>query len=159
MAHDQQTIEQSERDCRHDEEVHCDNAIRMVAKERLRSLRGRAPPPRHILGDAGLADLDAELEKLSMDSRPSPQRVGDAHLADQPANFQQYSWSAAAVPRFPAPIRSETGTVPTDDRLRLNDRQSTASLGKQPIESYKYQTINGPEGLPFGRAPPQNVEL
>src|SRR3979411_318115 len=68
MAHDQQTIEQSERDCRHDEEVHCDNAIRMVAKERLPSLRGRAPPPRHILGDAGLADLDAELDKLSMDS-------------------------------------------------------------------------------------------
>src|SRR6185503_8588004 len=54
MAHDQQTIEQPERDCRHDEEVHCDNASRMVAKERLPSLRGRAPPPRHILGDAGL---------------------------------------------------------------------------------------------------------
>src|SRR5712675_754274 len=73
---------------------------------RLPSLRGRAPPPRHILGDAGLADLDAELEKLSMDSRRSPQPVGDAHLADQPANFQRCSWSATAVPRFPAPIRS-----------------------------------------------------
>jgi hypothetical protein len=69
VAYDQQTIEQSKRDCRHDEEVHCDNAIRMVAKERLPSLRGRAPPPRHILGDAGLADFDAEFEKLSMDSR------------------------------------------------------------------------------------------
>src|SRR5215831_13523410 len=34
VAYDQQTIEQSKRDCRHDEEVHCDNAIRMVAKER-----------------------------------------------------------------------------------------------------------------------------
>src|SRR5258705_647153 len=44
MAHDQQTIEQPERDCRHDEEVHWDNASRMVAKERLPSLRGRAPP-------------------------------------------------------------------------------------------------------------------
>jgi hypothetical protein len=37
-----------------------------------------------------------------MDSRRSPQRVGDAHPADQPANFQRCSWSAAAVPRFPA---------------------------------------------------------
>src|SRR6516165_8402286 len=71
VADDQQSIEQSERDCRHDEEVHCDNAIRMVAKERLPSLRGRPSPPRHILGDAGLADLDAELEKLPMDSRRS----------------------------------------------------------------------------------------
>ena len=41
MAYDQQTIEQSERDCRHDEEIHCDNATRMVAKERLPSLRRR----------------------------------------------------------------------------------------------------------------------
>src|SRR6478736_8988154 len=78
MAHDQQTIEQPERDCRHDEQVDCDNAIRMVAKERLPSLRGRAPPPRHMLGDAGLADLDAELEQFAMDPRRPPQRVGDA---------------------------------------------------------------------------------
>src|ERR1700758_1088179 len=109
MAHDQQSIEQPERDCRHHEKVHCDNAIRMVAKERLPSLRGRAPPPRHVLGDAGLADVDAELEKLFMDSWRSPQGVGDADLADQPANFQRYSWSAAAVPRSTAPIQSETG--------------------------------------------------
>src|ERR1700751_3846179 len=108
MAHDHQTIEQPERDCRHDEEVHCGNAIRMVAKERLPSLRGRAPPPRHILGHAGLADVDAELEKLSMEARRSPQRVGDANLADQPANFPRYRRSTAAVPRFPAPIQSET---------------------------------------------------
>ena len=87
MAHDQQSTEQPERDCRHDEEVHGDNAVRTVAKERLPSLRGRGPPPCHILGDAGLAAIDAELEKLPMDSRRSPQRVGDAHLADQPTNF------------------------------------------------------------------------
>jgi hypothetical protein len=49
---------------------------------------------------ATLADVDAELEKLSMDSRRSPQRIGDAHLADQSVNFQRYNWSAAAVPRF-----------------------------------------------------------
>lgn len=93
MAHDQQTIEQPERDRGHDEELHCDNASRMVAKERLLSLRGRATPPRHILGDAGLADLDGALEKLSMDARLSPQGVGDAHLADQRTNFQRYGRS------------------------------------------------------------------
>jgi hypothetical protein len=58
------------------------------------------PPLRHVLGDAGLADLDAEQEKLSMDSRRSPQRVGEAHLADQPANFvtvQLVGRSGAAI--------------------------------------------------------------
>src|SRR5215510_12035927 len=121
MAYDQQTIEQSERDRRHDEEVHCDNAIRMVAKERLPSLRGRAPPPRDILGDAGLADLDAELEKLTMDSRRSPQRIGDAHLADQPANFQRHRWSTAVASRFPAPIQSEAVAVPADHGIGLDN--------------------------------------
>jgi hypothetical protein len=43
VAHDQQSIEQPERDCRYDEEVHCGNAVSMVAKERLPSLRGRGP--------------------------------------------------------------------------------------------------------------------
>ncbi|MBV9531515.1 MAG: hypothetical protein JO283_10725 [Bradyrhizobium sp.] len=159
MAHDQQSIEQSERDCRHDEEVHCGNATRMVAKERLPSLRGRAPPPHHILGDAGLADLDAELEKLSMDSRRSPQRVGDAHLSDQPANFQQHSWSAAAVPRFSAPIRSETGTAPTDDGIGLHDRQRLDGIWHQTIQPNKDQAIHGTEGHSLRHMPSLDVKL
>ena len=125
MAHDQQSIEQPERDCRHHEKVHCDNAIRMVAKERLPSLRGRAPPPRHVLGDAGLADVDAELEKFSVDSWRSPQRVDNAHLADQSPDLHRYSRSAAAVPRFPAPIQSETGAVPTDHGVRSDYGKGT----------------------------------
>src|SRR6516165_6137161 len=159
VADDQQTIEQSERDGRHDKEVHCDNAIRMIAKERLPSLRGRAPPPRHIPGDAGLADLDAELEKLSMDSRRSPQRVGDAHLVDQPANFQRYNWSAAALPRFPAPIQSETGTVPTHDGIGLHNRQRLQGIWHQTIQPNKDQAIHGTEDYPIRHMPSLNVEL
>src|ERR1700721_400708 len=133
MSHDEESMEQPERDRRHDEEVHGGNALSMVAKERLPSLRGRGPPPRHILGHAGLADLDAELEKLSMDTRRSPQRVRDAHLADQPANFQRYGRSTAAVPRFPAPIQSETATVPTDPGVRLHNRQRLDGIRRQTI--------------------------
>jgi hypothetical protein len=40
MAHDQQTIEPPERDCRHDERVDCDSAIRMVVNERRPSREG-----------------------------------------------------------------------------------------------------------------------
>jgi hypothetical protein len=35
----------------------------------------------HVLGDAGLADVDVEMEKFSVDSWHFPERVGDAHLA------------------------------------------------------------------------------
>src|ERR1700737_1073199 len=85
----------------------------MVTKERPPSLRGRNPPPHHIFGHAGLADIDAKLEKLAMDPRGSPQRIGDAHLADKLAYFYRHGRSSAAVLRFPSPIRSKSRTVPT----------------------------------------------
>jgi hypothetical protein len=42
--------------------------------------------PVHPIRHTSLADIDAKFEKLTMDSRRSPQRIGNAHLADQPAN-------------------------------------------------------------------------
>ena len=35
-----------------------------------------ASSPDHVLRDRGLADIDAELEELSMDARSTPERVG-----------------------------------------------------------------------------------
>ena len=87
MAYVQHAVERTKEDCRYNEEIHRRDTVSMVAKKRLPTLRRRRPPPRHILGHTGLADLDAQLEKLAMDSWRSPQRVGEAHLADQPANF------------------------------------------------------------------------
>ena len=114
---------------------------------------------RHVLGHAGLADVDAELEKLSMDARRSPQRVGNADLADQPANFQRHSWSAAAVSRFPAPIRSETGTVPTDDGTRLHNRLRLDGIWRQTIRPNKDQAIHGTEGHSLRYMPSLDVKL
>src|SRR5665213_300231 len=47
----------------------------MVAKKRLPSLRRRSPPPRHILGNRRLPDIDAELEKFAVNSWGAPERV------------------------------------------------------------------------------------
>jgi hypothetical protein len=71
MPHDQQTIEQTERDCRHDEQIDRGNAVGMIAEERLPPL-GRTSPLRHIFSYARLSDRDVELEQLSMDPWRSP---------------------------------------------------------------------------------------
>ena len=94
MPHDQQAIEQTKRDCRHDKQIHRRDAVGMIMKERLPALRRRASSPGHILGHARLSDIDAELEQLSMDPRRAPQWIGNAHLADQPADLQRHSRSA-----------------------------------------------------------------
>src|SRR6202049_1771632 len=83
MPHDQQTIEQTERDCRHDEQIHRGDAVGMIAEERLPPLGRRFSPLDHILGHTRLPDFDAELEQLSMDPRRSPQRISNAHLVDK----------------------------------------------------------------------------
>jgi hypothetical protein len=41
-----------------------------------------ASPAHHILGNAGLAGIDAKPEQFAMDPGSAPQRVGDAHLPD-----------------------------------------------------------------------------
>src|SRR5215475_14570871 len=103
---------------------------------------------------------------ISMPSlRSSPWILGAPHnglamlIADQSANFQQYSWSAAAVPRFPAPIRSETGTMPTDDGIGLHDRQRLDGIWHQTIQYNKDQAIHGTEGHSLRHMPPLYVKL
>jgi len=43
----------------------------------------RSPPPRYVLGNAGLPDINTELEQSAVDPRRSPQRIGNAHFSDQ----------------------------------------------------------------------------
>jgi hypothetical protein len=55
----------------------------MIAEKGLPPLRRRSPPPRHILGDTRLPDVDPELEEFAVDPRCTPERVGKAHVTDQ----------------------------------------------------------------------------
>src|SRR6201992_3221313 len=98
MPHNQQAVEQTKRDCRHDEQIHRRDPIRVVAEECPPALGWRVSSPDHVLGHAGLSDIDAELEEFSMDPRRSPQRIGNAHLADKFAYLQRNCWPAP--PRF-----------------------------------------------------------
>src|SRR6476619_2268519 len=112
VPHDQQSVEQAKRDCRHHEHIHRSDPISVIAEECPPALRRRVSSPDHVLGHAGLSDIDAELEQLSMAPRRSPPRIGNAHLADKLADLRRYGWSATTAPRLPAPVRSEPGTVP-----------------------------------------------
>jgi hypothetical protein len=94
MPHDQQAVEQPKRDRRHDEQIHRRDAVGIIVEKCFLTL-GRWPStPGHILGYAGLSNLDAELEQFAIDPWRSPQRIGDAHLADQLSYFERHLPSA-----------------------------------------------------------------
>src|ERR1700687_5633500 len=90
MPHDQQAVEQTKRDCRDDEQIHRGDAVGMIIEKCFPALGWRPSTPGHILGYAGLADIDAELEKLAVDARRAPEWICDAHFSDELACFQWY---------------------------------------------------------------------
>src|SRR5258705_10375671 len=61
VPHDQQTIEQAKRNCRHDEHIHRSDPTSVIVQERLPTLRRWFSSFDHILGHTRLSDIDAEL--------------------------------------------------------------------------------------------------
>src|SRR5882724_11630441 len=90
-----------------------------------------------MISNARLSDINTELEQLSVDPWRSPQWIGNAHLADKLAYLWRYGWSAATAPRLPTPVRSEPGTVPFYDGLRLHNRRSVSDRWGQSIQPGK----------------------
>lgn len=109
--------------------------------------------------NAGLADLDAELEKalqqvlgaphnrLAMLISPISRRISTVQLVGR---------SSAA---FPAPIRSETDAVPTDDGLRLHNRQRLEVFGAKRYSPTKSGDNPAFEGQSLRKVPPLDVEV
>ena len=94
----------------------------MVAQEGTPCLRGRTASLDHVLRDAGLSDLEAELEQLAMDTRRSPQRIVNAHPPDQSAQVRVDLRSASKGTGFPTPVPAEAGSVPSHEGLGPDDR-------------------------------------
>ena len=91
-------------------------------RRKVRHRGGRSASLDHILRDAGLSDLKAELEQFAMDARRSPQRIVNAHPPDQSAQVRVDLRSASKGTGFPTPIPAEAGSVPSHEGLRADNR-------------------------------------
>ena len=94
-----------------------------------------------------------------MDPGSTPERVGEAHVADQLADFDRHFWPAAAKPRLPSPEQAKPGSMPADDRLRLDDHQGVQNTRRESIETGKDKTIESVEGNPLRRVSSQHIKL
>src|ERR1700724_3812181 len=136
MPHDQEAVEQTKRDCRNDEQIHRRDAVGMIIEKCFPALGWRPSTPGHILGYAGLADIDAELENSSAArDRNSP--------TNEPEKIPHYttaspdSRSAANQMRFPTRTvsdihRSDGSGLRLDGcRRRLGQRARCPSASRQ----------------------------
>src|SRR6195256_1972575 len=80
QPNDDEDIEQIEANGRNNEKVHGGDVGCVVTQEDAPALGRRSTSLAHVLRDARLSDLEAELEQLAMDARRTPQRIFRAHL-------------------------------------------------------------------------------
>ena len=75
MRQHQKHVQDLEPDRRHDEEIDRHQCFQVIIEERPPGLRGRRSTPDHVLADARLADVDAELEQFAVNVRSAPERI------------------------------------------------------------------------------------
>ena len=83
VTEDDQAVEKLKRRGRYNEHVDGHGVAHVVVQEAAPRRGGGFGPPRHVSTDRGLADNDAKLEQLAMDTRCTPKRICRAHFADQ----------------------------------------------------------------------------
>jgi len=83
---------------------------------------GAGARPVHPIRDAGLSDLQAELEQLAMDARGAPERIVNAHPPDQRTQVRFDLRAASKGPGLPTPVPAEAGSVPSHECLGADNR-------------------------------------
>jgi hypothetical protein len=126
---------------RANEQVHGGDVRRVVTQEGAPSLGWRSTSLDHVLRDARLSDLEAELEQLAMNARRTPQRIFHAHPPDQCAQIRIDLWSASERTGFPAPVPAKAGPMPTYKGLGPDDCDGPEDRWEPSIQLDQEQAI------------------
>src|SRR3954467_13506821 len=86
----------------------------VIAQKRPPALTRRSDVPFHVLGDSGLRDLEAQLEKLAMDARRAPEWVIQAHLPDERAQVRIDLRAPSSIPGLPSPVAAKPSSMPAN---------------------------------------------
>jgi hypothetical protein len=113
----------------HGEKVGRDQVLEMVGEKGPPRLGWRVPAADHVLAHTGLADVDAELQKLAVNPWSTPYRILAADSANQiPQLFRHHGSARNAASDLPGPEQSEAFLVPGDYRCRLDDDKNRSPV-------------------------------
>src|SRR5882672_12420944 len=131
----------------------------MVVQKGLPGLRPPSPALRHVFGDRRLSNFDAELQQFAMDAGRTPKPVRHAHVSDQAADLPRNPRPTAPRARLPAPVQSEAGSVPPNDRLWLDNGYGSQHRRKQAIQPHEEQSVGHRELRLWDQPSTQDVHL
>src|SRR5258708_14716952 len=154
QPNDDEGIEQVEANGRDNEQVHGSDVRCVVTQEGAPALGRRSTFLDHVLREARLSDLEAELEQLAMDARRTPQRIVNVHPPDQCAQIHVDLRSTTKRTGFPTPVPTEAGPMPTHQGLRSDDSDGPEHRWKPSIQQDQEHAI--PICVPANESMPQD---
>src|SRR5262249_11307171 len=108
--------------------------------------------------------VDCTIAKPSINSSPwiprcPPPRVFLAHPSDEISQLASDLWPPCPLPRFPAPERRKTRTMPAKDGLRLNDMRRTEQARPKPSHPDHQGPVTATQSKARRRTPQGDAEL
>ena len=99
-----------------------------------------------IFADTGLTDIDAQLQQFPVQAGRSPKDVTGTHVADQSADlFRCHGTSNKSIAAPPIPVEAESSSMPSDNRLRLDQDDGLAPLGPEAMKGNPKEPVRGPK--------------
>ena len=156
----EKAVQHAESRGRHAEKIERDDRLAMIAKERQPFFTRVAPPPNaaQIACDCPFRDDQAEFAEFTVDLRRAPVGVFLSQAPDEDADFLGDSRPATARPGSPPPVPAETGTMPADDRLRLDDQKHISPAGPGVSQNRPEQAVQKVQRRP-GPFPFEDAQL
>ena len=146
MFDDEKTIQDSEGEGRHGEEVHGRDDLAVIAKESRPELasvvaRGQAP---EIAGDGAFREVEAEFQKLTVNSGSAPAGILVRHSPDESSNLGIDLWPAQALwTRSKAPEQLKASPMPGNNGFWFNHDQDIAPCRPKTAEQNpKYPIVD-----------------
>jgi hypothetical protein len=152
----EETIQDSKIEGRHGEEVHGRDDLAVIAQECSPEfpclLGGRQAP--EIARNGAFRDVEAEFQKLPVNSRSPPRCILVHHPQDESSNLGIDYWPAKALwPRAKAPEQPKASPMPDDHGLWFDDNQDAAPCRSKAAEQNpKYPILDSQpraRDLPF----------
>src|ERR1039457_5114949 len=155
MCDDEEAMENPKRQSRDGEEVHRRNRLSVVVQECRPSFRRLRVPrrPLHPAQHGSLRDIKAKHLYLPMNAWCTPGRILSHHTKNKLAEFLAHTSStgSAVMPREPCPIQFESGSMPTNDRLRSHENQRLLPPRPESSQDHPKQFVRS--GKPDLRVP------
>src|SRR5260370_22231164 len=116
-----------------------------------------ASTPNRIFGTH--SDAHPEFDQVAVDARRPPKQTLRAHLPDQRTQSDLDSRATSSPPRFPTPIATKAGPVPTHQRLRMDNRHDLQNRRKPSIHLDEDPAVVICEPSPAFQLTPQDDQL